>query len=81
MTCLTADRGALTNDDRLDALARACQHSVDAMAQDVEVHMGVRRDEMMVAELYRLKAGAYLGLGVITGHQSQKTIYLRWLAI
>ena len=54
---------------------------MDAMAQDVEVHMGVRGDEMMVAELDRLKAGAYLSLGAITGHQSQKTIYLRWLAI
>ena len=34
LTRLTADRGALTNDDRLDALAMACQYWVDAMAQD-----------------------------------------------
>ena len=55
LTRLTADRGALTNDDRLDALAMACQYWVDAMAQDVEQRMGVRREEMMVAELDRLR--------------------------
>ena len=47
LTRLTADRGALTNDDRLDALAMACQYWVDAMAQDVEQRMGVRREELM----------------------------------
>ena len=78
LTRLTADRGALTNDDRLDALAMACQYWVDAMAQDVEVRMGVRREEMMVAELDRLRAAASMGYAVITGHQSQKTINLRW---
>ena len=41
MTRLTADRGALANDDRLDALAMACQYWVDAMAQDVEQRMFV----------------------------------------
>ena len=70
---LTADRGALTNDDRLDALAMACQYWVDAMAQDVEQRMGVRREEMMVLELDRLKAAASMGYAVITGHQSEKT--------
>ena len=77
LTRLTADRGALTNDDRLDALAMACQYWVDAMAQDVEVRMGVRREEMMVAELDRLRDAASMGYAVITGHQSQKT-NLRW---
>ena len=50
LTRLTADRGALTNDDRLDALAMACQYWVDAMAQDVEQRMGVRKEELMAAE-------------------------------
>jgi len=77
LTRLTADRGALTNDDRLDALAMACQYWVDAMAQDVEQRMGVRREEMMVAELDRLRDAASMGYAVITGHQSQKT-NLRW---
>ena len=78
LTRLTADRGALTNDDRLDALAMACQYWVDAMAQDVEVRMGVRREEMMVAELDRLRDAASMGYAVITGHQSQKSNNLRW---
>ena len=78
LTRITADRGALTNDDRLDALAMACQYWVDAMAQDVEVRMGARREELMVAELDRLKAAASMGLAVLTGHQGQKTNSLRW---
>jgi inactivated superfamily I helicase len=78
LTRLTADRGALTNDDRLDAPAMACQYWVDAMAQDAEVRMGASRDELMVAELDRLKAAASLGLAVITGHQGQETNSLRW---
>ena len=32
LTRLTADRGALTNDDRLYALALTCQYWIDAMA-------------------------------------------------
>jgi hypothetical protein len=79
LTRLTADRGALTNDDRLDALAMACQYWVDAMAQDVEQRMGVRKEELMAAELNRLREQASMGFAVITGHQSEKTINnLRW---
>jgi hypothetical protein len=47
------------------------------MAQDVEQRMGVRREEMMVLELDRLRAAASMGYAVITGHQGQKT-NLRW---
>ena len=79
LTRLTADRGALTNDDRLDALAMACQYWVDAMAQDVEQRMGVRKEELMAAEMNRLREQASMGFAVITGHQSEKTINnLRW---
>jgi len=35
--------------------------------------MGVRREEMMVLELDRLKAAASMGYAVITGHRSEKT--------
>ena len=62
----------------LDALAMACQYWVDAMAQDAEVRMGARKEELMVAELDRLKAAASMGLAVLTGHQGQKTNSLRW---
>ncbi|MDB2466791.1 phage terminase large subunit [Planktomarina temperata] len=79
LTRLTADRGALTNDDRLDALAMACQYWVDAMAQDVEQRMGVRKEELMAAELNRLREQASMGFAIITGHQSEKTTNnLRW---
>ncbi|MDA7466827.1 phage terminase large subunit [Planktomarina temperata] len=79
LTRRTADRGALTNDDRLDALAMACQYWVDAMAQDVEQRMGVRKEELMAAEMNRLREQASMGFAVITGHQSGETTNnLRW---
>ena len=78
MTRLTADRGALTNDDRFDALAMACQYWVDAMAQDVEHRMVVLKEELTAAELNRLREQASVGFAVITGHQSEKAINLRW---
>ena len=78
LTRLTADRGALTNDDRLDALAMACQYWVDAMAQDVEQRMGVRKEELMAAGMIKLREQASMCFAVITGHQSETTINLRW---
>ena len=76
LTRITAERGALTNDDRLDSLAMAGQYWVDAMAQNVEVHMGTRCEELMIAELDRLSPSVD-GLAVITGHQEQRAT-LRW---
>ena len=77
-TRITADRGALTNDDRLDTLAMTCKYWVDAMAQDVEVRMGARREELVVTELDRLREQATMGLAVIMGHQREKTTTFRW---
>ncbi len=77
LTRITADRGALTNDDRLDALAMACQYWVDAMAQDVEQRMSIRKEELMMAEVNRMKDQANMGLAVISGHQAL-TKSLRW---
>ena len=71
-----ADRGALTNDDRLDALAMACQYWVDAMAQDAEVRMGARKEELMVAELDRLKAAVPMRLAVIQVTKGRRTTVL-----
>ena len=48
------------------------------MPQDVEQRMGARREELMVAELDRLRDQASMGLAVITGHQKQKPNSLRW---
>ena len=61
---LTGDRGALTNTDRLDGLAMACQYWVDAIAQDVEQRMGVGNEELMAAELNRLREQASLGFAL-----------------
>jgi len=78
LTRITKDRGALTNDDRLDALAMTCQYWVDAMAQDVEQRMGARREELMVLELDRLREQASMGFAIITGRPKEKTTNLRW---
>ena len=77
LTRITAERGALTNDDRLDSLAMAVQYWIDATAQNVEVRMGTRCEELMIAELDRLRDQASMGLAVITGHQEQRAT-LRW---
>ena len=52
--------------------------SADAMAQDVEQRMVVLKEELMAAELNRLREQASVGFAVITGHQSEKAINLRW---
>jgi hypothetical protein len=41
--------------------------------KDVEQRMGVRKEELMAAELNRLREQASMGFAVITGHQSEKT--------
>ena len=59
----------------------ACQYWFDAMAQDVEQRMGVRKEELMAAELNRLREQASLGFAITTSHQSEKTSIatnLRW---
>ena len=55
---ITAERGALTNDKRLNSLAIAIQYWVDSMAQDVEVRMGASREKLMISKLDRLREQA-----------------------
>ena len=73
LTRITRDRGALVNDDRLDALAMAVQYWVDAMAQDVENRMAVRRDQAMQDELKRMQLQHAAGFAILTGHNLQDT--------
>jgi hypothetical protein len=68
MTRITADRGALSNDDRLDALAMACQYWVDALAQDADKRIGQRKEEALMEEVARMKQQASVGLAIVTGH-------------
>ena len=69
MTRLSRDRGALVNDDRLDALAMAVHYWTDAMAQDAEERIGQRREERLMAEVDRTKDQAQLWLAVVMGYQ------------
>ena len=73
MTRITRDRGALVNDDRLDALAMAVQYWVDAMAQDVEKRMAARREDLLRDEMRRMQRQHQLGFAVMTGHNLKDT--------
>ena len=73
LTRITRDRGALVNDDRLDALAMAVQFWVDAMAQDVEKRMAARREDLMRDERRRMQRQHQLGFAVMTGHNLKDT--------
>ena len=73
LTRITRDRGALVNDDRLDALAMAVQFWVDAMAQDVTDRMAVRRDQAMQDELKRMQIQHQAGFAILTGHNLKDT--------
>ena len=73
MTRLSRDRGALVNDDRLDALSMAVAYHTEAMAQDAEVRMGQRREEALQDELVRIQTQHQLGFAVVTGHNLKDT--------
>lgn len=77
MTRITAERGALTNDDRLDALAMAVQYWVDAMAQDADKRISARREEALMNEVNRIKTQAGMGLAVMLGKEAKTTNY-KW---
>lgn len=55
MSRLTKERGALTHDDRLDALSIAVNYWVENMAQDAEEQMKTRKQEAIDGELERFK--------------------------
>ena len=74
MTRVRAERGALTNDDRLKALAMAVQYWVDAMAQDAEVQMACRHAERLMDEMARWYDQNTLGLAMLTGHNARSVL-------
>lgn len=61
MSRITRERGCLKQDDRLDALAMVCQYWVDFMAQDADVKMSERRDELHKISLERFLRNAIGG--------------------
>lgn len=75
LTRISADRGSLANDDRLDALSMAVQYWVDQMAQDSDQKMSSRREELLMAEVERTKSMAGMGLAVMTGNDTAQAKY------
>jgi len=55
MSRLTRERGAITHDDRLDALSIAVAYWVEQMAQDAEVKMTERKVELLDKELQKFQ--------------------------
>ena len=51
MSRLTRERGAITHDDRLDALSIAVAYWTEQMAQDAELKMRERKNDMLDKEL------------------------------
>ena len=78
LTRITKERGALTNDDRLDALAMATQYWVEHMAQDADNRIAARRQESMMQELEKVKRSASMGFAVVTGHIGGNDTNLKW---
>lgn len=58
---ITADKGALLQDDRLDALAIAIGYWVEQMASNADLKMNDRRNELMDKELERFMNAALGG--------------------
>ena len=63
MSRLTRDKGAITHDDRLDALSMAVAYWVEQMATDAEVAMADRKVEMLDKELERFTDAYFKGHG------------------
>lgn len=78
LTRITRERGALTNDDRLDALSMATQYWVEHMAQDADNRISARRHEAMMGELEKVKRQASMGFAVVTGHIGGENTTLKW---
>lgn len=53
MSRITRDRGALSNDDRLDALAMAVQYWVEQMGRDTDLALVEKKDGLLDDELAR----------------------------
>jgi len=63
MSRLTRDRGAITHDDRLDALSIAVAYWTEQMAQDAEVKMTERKVELLDAELQKFQDSYFKNKG------------------
>ena len=60
MSRITMQRGAITHDDRLDALSMAVAYWTEQMAQDADKRIRERKTDRIDAELQRF-AETYMG--------------------
>lgn len=59
MSRITRDRGALSNDDRLDALAMAVQYWVEQMGRDTDLALVEQKDRLLDDELARFAESVF----------------------
>jgi len=59
MSRITRDRGALSNDDRLDALAMAVQYWVEQMGRDTDLALVEQKDRLLDEELAKFAEGVF----------------------
>ena len=59
MSRITRDRGALSNDDRLDALAMAVQYWVEQMGRDTDLALVEQKDRLLDDELARFSESVF----------------------
>ena len=59
MSRITRDRGALSNDDRLDALAMAVQYWVEQMGRDTDLALIEQKDRLLDDELAKFAEGVF----------------------
>jgi hypothetical protein len=79
MTRLTADRGSLANDDRLDALSMAVAFWVSQVAQDTERQMATRKEELLNMEVNSMKDKGKLGLAVFSDSSFRSANSNSWI--
>lgn len=79
MTRLTADRGSLANDDRLDALSMAVAFWVSQVAQDTERQMATRKEELLSMEVNSMKDKGKLGLAVFSDSSFRSANSNSWI--
>ena len=59
MSRLTREKGALTHDDRLDALSMGVSYWTQQMAQDADTKIGERKEEAIYQQLQNFKDSYY----------------------
>ena len=59
MSRITKDRGAITHDDRLDALSIAVNYWVEQMAQDTDTRIRERKEDLLREELNKFSDAYY----------------------